>query len=85
MRMKNVNNPPLFQCIFAALLAVAVALPTADPKPEAKPDPLLITSYTAPIVRTAPIITYDAPMTYPDLIAPVVYNGYPYAGRVILV
>lgn len=73
----------LLQCVFVALLAVAFALPTADPKPEAKPEPdpaLIATTYTAPFVRTLPAVTYNARLTYPDYVGPMLYNynGYPY-------
>lgn len=75
------------QCFFAALFAVAFALPTADPKPEAKPEAkpgLIATTYTAPIIPATRILTYNAPLTYPNYIAPIMYNGYPFANQYII-
>lgn len=65
-----------FQCIFAAIMAVALALQNhLHPEPEAKPEP---------IIRDARFITYDTPLTYPRYIAPTFYTGYPFPNHFVV-
>lgn len=72
-----------FQCIVAALLAVAVALPAPEASPEAKPEakPQLLAAAPLVAAPAAYAAAYTAPLAYPaysSYVAPSVYAaGYP--------